>query len=79
MTDTTFGDLDPEDSYDAGDPLRLRVAILRRIVAALRDGPDDGRRDHRRRDALRLLDNLERDTDDLVPALEQIRAELESV
>jgi hypothetical protein len=73
---TEFGDFDPEDAYDAGDPLRLRVAVLRRIVEHLRDEPDPARRERRRLDALRLLDNLDDETAGLVPALDDIRRDL---
>jgi hypothetical protein len=55
-----IGDKDPEDAYDAGDPPGVRLAVLERVVADLR-ARDDGRREARRVDALRLLANLERD------------------
>ena len=74
-----FGDFDPEDAYDAGDPLRLRVAVLRRIVEHLRDERDERRRERRRLDALRLLDNLDDEVGDLVPALVELRGDLEAV
>jgi len=74
-----IGDIDPEDAYDSGDPLRLRVAVLRRIVEHLRDNPDDGRKLTRKLEALRLLDNLDNEVGDLVPSLEDIRSQLEAV
>lgn len=74
-----FGDYDPEDAYDVGDPLRLRVLVLRRVVEQLPGEPDDGRRERRRLDALRLLDVLDDETGDLVPALGEIRHDLEGL
>lgn len=52
---TDFGDKDPEDAYDAGDPIPVRLGILERVVIALYTQPDDGRHGHRRDDALRVL------------------------
>ena len=56
-----YGDKDPEDAYDAGDPVPVRLEILERIVTALESDPMDRRVDVRRRDALRLVANLEAD------------------
>ena len=53
-----IGDTDPEDAYDATDPLEVRVAVLALIVAGIREDPDDVRRAARRRDALRVVDDL---------------------
>lgn len=72
-----IGDADPEDAYDAGDPPHVRLAVLRRVVAELRHR-DDGRRDLRRTDALRLVANLERDGFG-GPDLAAIRADLEAL
>lgn len=73
---TDFADYDPEDAYDAGDPPELRLAVLRRVVAALRQR-DAHHRDGRRGDALRLLANLERDEPGLDRLeLESLRSEL---
>jgi hypothetical protein len=74
-----FGDLDPEDAYDAGDPPEIRVAVLERIAVALRDNPDDGRRALRRLGALRLLDNLDLEHPDLDATLDPIRHILEAL
>ena len=52
-----IGDHDPEDAYDAGDPPDVRLGVIGRVVDSLRASSD--RRDVRRFDALRLLDNLE--------------------
>jgi hypothetical protein len=51
-----IGDVDPEDAYDAGDPVGVRLAVLERIVVALYESTD--RRESRRVDALRLVRNL---------------------
>lgn len=52
-----YGDADPEDAYDAGDPIPVRLDVLERIVASLRANRDD-RFDARRRDAVRLIVRL---------------------
>ena len=49
-----FNDKDPEDAYDAGDPLDVRIAVLQRIVDSLRHHRDE-RTDARRDDALRVV------------------------
>jgi arginine/ornithine N-succinyltransferase beta subunit len=58
---TGFRDKDPEDVYDAGDPLAVRVDVIERVVNSLR-GRRDQRTDARRDDMLRvvlvLLDEL---------------------
>jgi hypothetical protein len=76
---TDFGDFDPEDAYDAGDPPAMRVAVLRRIANNLRAGPDDGRRDSRVLDALRILDILDAEHPELEHDLDQIRLILEGI
>ena len=43
---TVIGDNDPEDAYDATDPLPVRLEVLARVAGALDDDPD--RRDVRR-------------------------------
>jgi hypothetical protein len=48
-----IGDHDPEDSWDDGDPVEDRLAILERVAAA-------EPRQARRVDALRLVAKLER-------------------
>lgn len=30
-----FGDNDPEDAYDVGDPVELRAAVLGRVIASI--------------------------------------------
>ena len=58
--DRGFRDYDPEDSYDATDPINDRIDVLERVIDSLRDNRDD-RFDGRRRDLLRVLDNLDRE------------------
>lgn len=60
MSDTAFRDFDPEDVYDATDPISDRLEVLERIVEHLRDNRDE-RFEGRRDDLRRLLDNLERE------------------
>ena len=56
-----YGDDDPEDAYDAGDPVEERLRIIALIIIAARADPD--RRTLRlsgaRRLLLRLADELE--------------------
>jgi hypothetical protein len=51
---TTFGDSDPEDAYDAGDPPEVRLLVLSRVFAYLRAHPFPGS-EFRHRAALVLL------------------------
>jgi hypothetical protein len=37
---TGFGDDDPEDGYDEGDPLHARLAVLARVLAAVAAAPE---------------------------------------
>lgn len=77
ITGERFGDLDPEDVYDVGDPVPDRVAVLRRVVAELTGTPDDGRHERRRIDALRVLTELERFVGVRLKELVEIREALE--
>ena len=53
-------DFDPEDAYDVADPPVRRLEVIARVVDDLTvRGDADGRLDVRRRNALRLLDNIE--------------------
>lgn len=52
---TDFGDFDPEDEYDAGDPLPVRLAVIGRIIEALEFDADRDRRARRRAGVVRLL------------------------
>jgi len=50
---TDFGDDDPEDAYDVGDPLPLRLRVIARILEDIAAHDDD--RVERRRDGVREL------------------------
>lgn len=50
---SSFGDFDPEDQWDDGDPTDLKLLILERVVRLLR------LQEGRRLDALRLVAKLE--------------------
>jgi hypothetical protein len=69
---TDFADFDPEDAWDGGDDDDTKLAVLERVVAALRASSD--RREPRRRDALRLVATLPAST-----RLDVIRADLEAL
>jgi hypothetical protein len=53
-----IGDADPEDAYDASDPLRVRLIVLARVAARLDDDPDPDRRARRWTELGRLLANI---------------------
>lgn len=50
-----FGDVDPEDAYDASDPLHVRLLVIAKIVESLDSDPDLPRRTRRRSGVVRLL------------------------
>lgn len=52
---TVILDKDPEDAWDDGDPVDVRLALLVRIVAAIAVDGDISRAERRRLDALRLI------------------------
>lgn len=55
---SVIGDLEPEDAYDASDPLDVRLEVIARVWRA-RIGDDDEARRHRRfLEVRRLLDNI---------------------
>jgi len=60
---SVLGDFEPEDEYDASDPIPVRLVVISKIVAALDAEPDELRRALRRTlvAALirRLVDELE--------------------
>lgn len=62
-----IGDVEPDDVYDATDPLPVRLAVIGRIVASLvtEYGTAPARADRRRRDVLRLLDGVVADLEAL--------------
>ena len=52
---STFGDLDPEDAYDASDPIPTRLFVIGQIIDALEREPDQARRAVRRAEVVRIL------------------------
>jgi hypothetical protein len=56
-----WGDKDPEDAWDDGDPPAVKLAILERVVASVRSelAHTPHRAEARRIDALRLVTKLE--------------------
>ena len=50
-----FGDVDPEDAYDASDPIPTRLFIIGETILSLEREPDPGRRRIRRAEVVRLL------------------------
>ena len=52
---TGFGDVDPEDAYDASDPYPTRLFVIGQVIDALDREPDPGRRQRRRDGVVRLL------------------------
>jgi hypothetical protein len=52
---STFGDDDPEDAYDAGDPPEIRLLVLSRVFAHVRDHEPDLERAARRHLAALVL------------------------
>ena len=77
MTDTQFGDFDPEDAYDVEDDPEMRLAVLERVVADLRVRRSDSRFDARRTDALRVIRNFLDEHTDRQNRLEELKTELE--
>lgn len=55
---STFGDKDPEDAYDASDPVDQRLALVVRILSSIADERDVIRAERRRIDVLRILTNI---------------------
>lgn len=55
-----IGDADPEDVYDATDPIPVRLAVIGLVVAAvlLERGTAPARAERRRADAIRVLRNV---------------------
>ena len=76
---STYNDFDPEDGYDAGDPIGERIATLIEIVEAIRDDPDDERRALRRLDALRVVDAFRDELTVTGTHLRQLRDQLEEI
>lgn len=51
----SYGDTEPEDVYDGGDPPDIRLSVLARVIAALAADPDADRRARRRRAAVERI------------------------
>jgi hypothetical protein len=73
-----IGDKDPEDAYDASDPIGVRLARLAKIIEAIRVSSDE-RREARRVDALRLIANLEIELHSALTTVAARRRELENL
>ena len=58
MDEVQVRDLLPEDAYDAGDPLELRLELLERWIISLLEEPDDATRRARARGASNVLDRI---------------------
>ena len=52
---TDFGDIDPEDAYDASDSIPTRLFVIGQIIDALERDPDPNRRRIRRAEVVRIL------------------------
>ena len=56
-----IGDHDPEDEYDASDPIQVRLFVIAKIVQSLDQDKDLSRRASRRRNVGRLLRQVAED------------------
>ena len=74
-----IGDTMPEDAYDTGDPIQLRLALLQVIVEAVRDDPDPARRAGRRDDAIRVIAAFRQELTDTHTLLRLLRNDLEEI
>jgi len=74
-----IGDADPEDAYDAGDPISERLAVLVAVVEGIREETDDARRARRRLDAIRVVDAFRDELTVTGTHLRQLRDELEAI
>ena len=52
---TDFGDDEPENAYDASDPIPTRLFVIGQIIDALEREPDRARRAIRRAEVVRIL------------------------
>lgn len=59
-----IGDIDPEDAYDSGDPIDVRLGVLERTVLDLSRRRNEPRFEARRTDARRVLLALAAELDD---------------
>ena len=77
MSDTQFGDFDPEDAYDVEDDPDMRLAVLEKVVADLRVRRAESRFDARRTDILRVIRNFLDEHTGRQNRLEELKTELE--
>jgi hypothetical protein len=70
-------DLLPEDSYDAGDPLGVRLDTVERVVLSVLADTDAASRATRRPVALRLLDKIGEELLTLMDRVTAARARME--
>ena len=54
-----FGDIDPEDEWDAGDPIAEKLDIIRRAIISIREVVDDDMPHDARRERFRKRDLLD--------------------
>lgn len=73
-----IGDKDPEDAYDAGDPIDVRLTVLERILDSLRDDRDE-RHHARRADALRVISIVLEESRHHRRRIDRLRNELEEL
>ena len=74
-----YGDRDPEDAYDAGDPYDARLAVLERTIADLEWADGDDRTDARADDVRRLLAILARHRGPPDPRLDELQLRLDQL
>jgi hypothetical protein len=71
-----IGDDDPEDGYDATDPLPARLVVLERTVESVLARPGEPRAPLRRQNAHRLLDVVDAELHDLHELIVELRERL---
>lgn len=80
MSETVnFGDFDPEDAYDVGDSHEIRIAVIRKVIADLRDLRDDPRFENRRADMRRVIADFLNEHTEFQSELEDLRDDLEAL
>ena len=82
MTDLDhIRDMDPEDAYDAGDPVLERILILHRALESIREerATDDARAERRRRGLLELVERFDDELAEYIVELHTIRDRLAAV
>jgi hypothetical protein len=80
MSETVnFGDLDPEDAYDVGDSPEIRLTVIRKVIADLRNLRADPRFENRRADMRRVIADFLNEHTDFQSELEDLRDDLEAL